>query len=127
MAKRKHAPRGYQSPGARPKGGAGGLGGGGMLSQLQQMQDQMMQAQESLAQETVEVSVGGGVVTVIVNGQQQLQAITIAPEVVDPEDVEMLQDLILSAVNQALEQAQNLASERMGGLTAGLNLPPGLL
>ncbi len=127
MAKRKHAPRGYQSPGARPKGGLGGMGGGGMLSQIQQMQAQMMQAQEGLADETVEVSVGGGVVSVVANGQQAIQAITIAPEAVDPDDVEMLQDLILAAVNQALEKSRDLASERMGDLTAGLNLPPGLL
>ncbi|NUQ38227.1 MAG: YbaB/EbfC family nucleoid-associated protein [Caldilineales bacterium] len=103
------------------------MGGGGMLSQIQQMQAQMMQAQEGLADETVEVSVGGGVVSVVANGQQAIQAITIAPEAVDPDDVEMLQDLILAAVNQALEKSRDLASERMGDLTAGLNLPPGLL
>lgn len=98
-----------------------------MLAQIQQLQQEMEAAQASLADETVEVSVGGGVVSVVASGQQEIRAITIKPEVVDPDDVEMLQDLILSAVNEALKQAQQLASQRMGGLTQGLNLPPGLI
>ena len=98
-----------------------------MLAQIQQLQQEMEAAQASLADETVEVSVGGGVVSVIASGQQEIRAITIKPEVVDPDDVEMLQDLILSAVNEALKQSQQLASQRMGGLTQGLNLPPGLI
>ncbi len=126
MAKKRKAPRGYSSPGTRSSGG-GGMGGGNMMAQLQQMQEQMAATQEALAEETVEVSVGGGVVTVVVNGHQEILSITIDPDVVDPDDVEMLQDLVLAAVNEALEQSRNLASERMGGLTAGLDLPPGLL
>lgn len=98
-----------------------------MLAQIQQLQQEMEAAQASLADETVEVSVGGGVVSVVASGQQEIRAITIKPEVVDPDDVEMLQDLILSAVNEALKQSQQLASQRMGGLTQGLNLPPGLI
>lgn len=126
MAKKRKAPRGYSSPGTRSSGG-GGMGGGNMMAQLQQMQEQMAATQEQLAEETVEVSVGGGVVTVAVNGNQEILSLTIDPDVVDPDDVEMLQDLVLAAVNEALERSRNLASERMGGLTAGLDLPPGLL
>jgi len=103
------------------------MGGGDMMAQIQQMQEQMALTQEQLAAETVEVSVGGGVVLVAANGNQEIQSITIEPDVVDPDDVEMLQDLVLAAVNEALDQSRQLASERMGGLTAGLDLPPGLL
>lgn len=127
MAKKKHAPPGYRQPGSRgPSAGPGFGGGGNMMTQIQQMQQQMMSAQEALADEMVEVSVGGGVVTVVATGQQEIRSISIKPEVVDPEEVEMLQDLVLSAVNEALDQSRKLASERMGGLTQGLNLPPGL-
>jgi len=131
MAKRKKAPKGYRSPGSKPKGPRvprGGAGGGGdMLAQFQLLQEQMAQAQAALAEETVEVSVGGGMVKVVATGQQDIVSINIQPEVVDPDDVEMLEDLILSAVNEAIEQSRKLAEERMGGLTAGLGLPPGLL
>ena len=129
MAKKRKARRGYRSPGSRSGGGGGGsMGGGGdMMAQMQQMQAQMAVTQEQLAAETIEVGVGGGVVTVVANGNQEVQSITIDPDVVDPDDVEMLQDLVLAAVNEALDQSRNLASERMGGLTAGLDLPPGLL
>lgn len=125
MAKKKKAKRTYRSPGSR--GGGGGGMGGDMMAQLQQMQEQMMAAQEALADETVEVSVGGGVVTVVATGQQEIRSITIEPDVVDPDDVEMLQDLILAAINGALDQSRQLSSERMGGLTEGLDLPPDLL
>ena len=128
MAKRKKAPKSYRSPGSRPKGPrrAGG-GGADMMAQLQAMQEQMAQTQAALADETVEASVGGGMVKVTANGQQDILSISIQPEVVDPDDVEMLEDLILSAVSEALENARKLSEERMGGLTAGLDLPPGLL
>lgn len=132
MTKKKHPPRGYRSPGSgggtpgMPGLTGGGRGGGNMLAQIQQLQQEMETTQASLADETVEVSVGGGVVSVTANGQQEIRSITIRPEVVDPEDVDMLQDLILSAVNEALTQSRELASERMGGLTQGLNLPPGI-
>jgi DNA-binding YbaB/EbfC family protein len=103
--------------------GLGAGGGGGMLQQIQKLQEDMLKAQEALGNETVEVSVGGGAVTVVMTGHQELRSVTIKPEVVDPNDVEMLQDLILAAVNEAVEKSQSLAAERMGGLTSGLNLP----
>ena len=97
-----------------------------MMAQVQALQEQMAQTQAALAEETVEASVGGGVVKVVANGQQDILSISIQPEVVDPDDVEMLEDLILSAVSEALELSRKLAEERMGGLTSGLGLPPGL-
>ncbi len=125
MAKRKKAPKGYRSPGSRPKGPR--MPGGDMMAQLQALQEEMAKQQAALAEETVEVSVGGGMVKVVATGQQDIVSIAIQPEVVDPDDVEMLEDLVLSAVNEAIEQSRKLAEERMGGLTAGLGLPPGLL
>ncbi len=110
--------------GAGIGGQAGGMGN--IMSQMNKMQEQMAQTQEELADEMVEVSVGGGVVTVVANGNQEIQSIKIQPDVVDPEDVEMLEDLILSAVTEALQKSSDLAEERMGGLTSGLGLPPGL-
>jgi DNA-binding YbaB/EbfC family protein len=98
-----------------------------MMAQLQAVQEQMAQTQAALADETVEASVGGGMVKVVASGQQDILSISIQPEVVDPDDVEMLEDLILSAVTEALERSRKLSEERMGGLTAGLDLPPGLL
>jgi len=101
----------------------GGGGGGGMMQQIQKLQADMLKAQEALGAETVEVSAGGGAITVVITGHLELKSITIQPEVVDPADVEMLQDLVLAAVNEAIQKAQSLAAERMGGLTGGLNLP----
>jgi DNA-binding YbaB/EbfC family protein len=90
---------------------------------MRDLQNKMMKIQDELAQETVEVEAGGGVVRVVMNGQQQLQSVTIDPEVVDPEDVDVLQDLIVQAVNDALTRSQELAAQRMGVLTGGLKLP----
>ncbi|MCX7853496.1 MAG: YbaB/EbfC family nucleoid-associated protein [Caldilineales bacterium] len=118
MPKKRHAPRGYRPPGS-------GGGSNPMLSQIQQLQQAMAAAQSALAELTVEATAGGGMVTVVANGQQEILAITIRPEVVDPDEVEMLQDLILAAVNQALEKSRALAGEQLGGLTQGLNLPAG--
>lgn len=115
MAKIKPRPM-YGTP--RPGGG-----GGNMMAQLQKLQEEMARTQEQLGNETVEASVGGGVVKAVVTGQQKLVSITIAPEAVDPDDIEMLQDMIVAAVNEALERSQALAAERMGVLTGGLNLP----
>lgn len=92
----------------------------------QQMQRQMQKIQEELAVTVVEGSAGGGAITVKMNGHRELQAITIAPEVVDPEDVEMLQDLLLVAINDASKQAQELAEQRMGPLMGGMKGMPGL-
>jgi DNA-binding YbaB/EbfC family protein len=97
--------------------------GGGMAQQLQKLQQQMLETQEALGDEVVEVTAGGGAITVAINGHQHVQSITIDPEVVDPEDVDMLQDLIVAAVNEAIEKSQNLAAERLSGVTGGLGLP----
>ncbi|RMF03083.1 MAG: YbaB/EbfC family nucleoid-associated protein [Chloroflexi bacterium] len=96
---------------------------GGLAGQLQAMQQQMAETQEALGSETVEVSAGGGAITVVITGHQEFKSITIDPDVVDPEDVEMLQDLVLSAVNQAVKASQDMATERMEAITGGLNIP----
>jgi DNA-binding YbaB/EbfC family protein len=83
----------------------------------------MMQAQEALKDEEVTATSGGGMVTVVANGHQQVLSVTIDPEVVDPEDVDMLQDMVMAAVNEALDQSRELASERMGALTGGVDIP----
>lgn len=93
-----------------------------MMRQVQKMQADMAAAQEALANETVEASAGGGMVTAVVTGTGELQSVSIAPEVVDPDDVEMLEDLVVAAVVEAMRLAQERAAERMGGLTAGLDL-----
>ena len=94
-----------------------------MMKQIQELQDQLMQAQEDLGGESVTASVGGGTVTVVMNGHQEIQSIKIAPEVVDPDDVEMLEDLILAAINEAATKAKAMAEAKMGGLTGGLGIP----
>ena len=91
-----------------------------MLKQVRQMQSQMMQIQENLANETVEASVGGGMVTATFTGQGDMKGIKIDPDVIDPEDKEMLEDLVISAVNEGLKKSRELMSERMGGLTGAL-------
>jgi len=93
-----------------------------MMAQVQRMQADMVAAQEALAEETVEASVGGGMVTAFVSGTGDLRKISISPDVVDPDDVEMLEDLVVAAVVEATRMAQELAQERMGGLTAGLDM-----
>lgn len=102
---------------------------GNLMKQAQQFQTKMAKLQEELGQRTVEASSGGGMVTVVVNGQQEVVSIKIDPEVVDPDDIDMLQDLILAAVNDGLTRAKNMVNEEMGKLTGGLNLPniPGLI
>jgi len=99
--------------------------GGGMnqmMRQMQRMQADMAVAQEALAAETVEASVGGGMVTASATGSGQLLRISISPEVVDPEDVEMLEDLVVAAVTEALRAAQELQTQKMGAVTGGLDL-----
>ncbi|CAB1064419.1 Nucleoid-associated protein YaaK [Olavius sp. associated proteobacterium Delta 1] len=98
-------------------------GMGNMMKQAQKLQSQMMRLQEELADKTVESSSGGGMVTVVASGRQQIVSIQIENEVVDPDDVEMLQDLVLAAVNDALAKAQEMVSSEMGKLTGGLNIP----
>ncbi len=97
-----------------------------ILKQAQKMQEDMLAAQESLKDEVVEATAGGGMVTVKVSGDLQIKSITIDPEAVDPEDVEMLQDTVLAAVNGALNAAQELAASKMGGIAGGLGGPGGL-
>lgn len=94
-----------------------------MMKQVQKMQQDMLKLQEELGNRTVESSAGGGVVKVIANGKNEVISVEIKPEAVDPEDVEMLQDLITAAVNEALRKAQELVSEEMGKLTGGLKIP----
>ena len=96
-----------------------------MLKQVQQMQAEMMKAQEGLKDEIVEASAGGGMVTVKISGELEIKDLTIDPEAVDPEDVEMLQDMVLAAVNEALRSAQELAANKMQQATGGLGGPGG--
>jgi len=93
-----------------------------MMQQVQQMQHDMQEAQEQLAHETVSASAGGGMVTAQVTGDLRLTSVTIDPEAIDPEDVDMLADMVMAAVNEALRAAQELAASRMGGATEGLDL-----
>ncbi len=102
---------------------ASGGGMGGMLQQIQKLQEEMLKTQEELGQETISVTAGGGAITIVVTGQQRIESIKIDPEVVDPEDVEMLQDLIVAAVNEAIEKSREMAAQRLGSLTGGLNIP----
>jgi DNA-binding YbaB/EbfC family protein len=97
-----------------------------MLKQVQQMQAEMAKAQEQLESEIVEATAGGGMVTVKVTGGLEVKEIRIDPEAIDPEDADMLQDLVLAAVNEALRSAQELAASRLGAATGGLGGPGGL-
>ncbi len=98
-------------------------GFGNIMKQAQKMQSKMMKLQEELADETVEASSGGGMIKVVVNGKQQVVSINIEKEVVDPEDIDMLQDLVIAAVNDALTKSQEMVSEKMGKVTGGINIP----
>jgi nucleoid-associated protein EbfC len=97
-----------------------------MMRQVQQMQAEMMKAQEELKREVVEASAGGGMVTVKISGDLELKELRIDPEAVDPEDVELLQDMVQAAVNEAIRAAQELAASKMGAATGGLAGPGGL-
>ena len=100
------------------KGGMGNL-----FKQAQQMQQKMVKMQEELAQRTVEASVGGGMVSVTVNGKNEVLRLKIEPQVVDPDDIEMLEDLVLAGVNEALRKSQEMISDEMSKLTGGMNIP----
>ena len=117
-----------------PQGGPGGLDLNSMMKQVQQMQAEMPEAQEKLKDEVVDASAGGGMVKVKMSGDLRLLEIAIDPEAIDPEDPELLQDMVLAAVNEAIRSAQELAASRMGGVAGlggiggaggmgGLNLP----
>ncbi len=98
-------------------------GMGNMMKQAQKLQKKMMKMQEELGERTVETTSGGGMVKVVASGKQQIISIEIEKEVVDPDDVEMLQDLVLAAVNDALKKSQEMVSAEMSKLTGGLNIP----
>jgi nucleoid-associated protein EbfC len=104
--------------------GKGGLGNmGNMMKQVQQMQAKMEKMQAEMAEKEVEGTAGGGMVKVLINGKNEVLSVTIDPEVVDKEDVEMLQDLVAAAINQAYQKVQEMQSEMMSGITGGMNIP----
>lgn len=106
--------------------GMGGFGGGmnmNMMKQVQKMQQDMMKMQQELENKTYTAAAGGGVVSATVTGKREVKEVVIDPDAVDPEDVEMLQDMILAAVNDALDSAEQMASQQMSAVTGGLNIP----
>jgi DNA-binding YbaB/EbfC family protein len=128
---KRNRPSGRPGGGSVAKRGGGGLARGAndpnqMIAQMQKVQEEMEKTQAELDNEEVTASVGGGMVTVVATANQEIRSVTINPEAVDPDDVDMLQDLIVAAINEALQTGKALAEERMGALTGGLNLPPGL-
>lgn len=115
---------GGSRPGARNLPPMGGMGN--IMSQMQKLQEEMAREEAALADAEITASAGGGMVTVVATGKQVIRSLTINPEAVVPDDVEMLQDMVLAAINEVLEKARELEKERMGALTGGMNLPPGL-
>jgi len=116
-------PFGGGGPGMPSGGSLGGGMGGDLAARVRKMQGDMEKAQEGLAEEMVTGSAGGGMVEVDMDGHQAIQALRIKPEVVDPEDVEMLEDLLLAAIGDASDKVKSLTEERMGGFADGLNIP----
>ena len=109
-------------------GGMGNMGNmAGMMKKVQKMQSEMKKMQDELKRKTVDVTTGGGAVKVVMNGEKQVQSLTIDPAAVDPEDVEMLQDLLSAAFNEATKKVDEMMAAEMGKLTSGLGLPPGML
>ena len=104
-------------------GGPPGMNMQGLMKQAQKMQKQMAQMQEELANKTLEVSSGGGAIKVTINGEKQITDLSISPEVVDPYDVEMLQDLVISAVNEAYRQMEESVAAQMSKITGGVSMP----
>ncbi len=94
-----------------------------MLQQAQQLQARLAKVQDELSDATVEASSGGGAVTVVVNGQQEIRSVKISPEAVDPDDVGLLEDMVLAAVNEAINKSKELAAEKLGAITGGLRIP----
>jgi hypothetical protein len=93
------------------------------MKQAQKIQEKMVRVQEELAEKTVEATAGGGMVTAVVNGKHELTSLKIEKEVVDPEDIEMLQDLIVAAVNEGIRKSQEMAAQEMSKITGGFNIP----
>lgn len=109
-------------------GGMGNMGNmAGMMKKMQKLQNEMKKMQEDLKKRTIDVSVGGGAVKIVMNGEKEVQSLVIDPAAVDPEDVETLQDLITAAVNQATKKVDDMMASEMGKLTGGLGLPPGMM
>ncbi|TCL37579.1 hypothetical protein EV210_1056 [Anaerospora hongkongensis] len=98
----------------------------GMMKKVQKLQADMSKMQEELKTRTLEATAGGGAVKVVMNGEKQIVSLKIAPTAVDPEDVEMLEDLVSAAVNEALKKVDDMMAQEMGKLTGGMNLPPGM-
>jgi DNA-binding YbaB/EbfC family protein len=94
-----------------------------VLRQAQDLQAKLLKAQQELAEMTTEVSSGGGAIKIVVDGQQRIRSVTISPEAINTEDIEMLQDLVMTAVNEAIQKSQELAANHLSGLTGGLKLP----
>ncbi len=108
-------------------GNMGNMGNmAGMMKKMQKLQGEMAKMQEELKTRTVEVSAGGGAIKVIINGDKQIQSLKIEPSAVDPADIEMLEDLVAAAVNEAIKKVDDMMAKEMGKLTGGLNLPPGM-
>lgn len=131
MAKKKKNSRrrmaeasGMAAPSMGTGGQAGGMGN--LMSQMNKLQDEMAKTQDELSEEVLTVSAGGGMITIEITGQQEFRSIHIEPDAVDPDDVEMLEDLVLAAITEAMEKSQAVQEERMGALTGGMGLPPGL-
>ena len=116
------AKRSFRGKPKKSKSSGMGGGGGNMMAQLQAMQEQMKQAQGNLENEFVTVSAGGGMVTVEISGHQRVKSIKIDPDIVDPDDVETLEDVLLEAMNQAIEESQAMAAGTMEGITGDLGL-----
>lgn len=108
-------------------GNMGNMGNmAGMMKKMQKLQGEMAKMQEELKKRTMEVSAGGGAIKVVINGEKQIQSLKIDPAAVDPEDIEMLEDLVAAAINEAIKKVDDMTAQEMGKLTGGLNLPPGL-
>ena len=109
-------------------GGMGNMGNmAGMMKKMQKLQNEMKKMQEDLKKKTIDVSVGGGAVKIVMKGEKEVQSLVIDPSAVDPEDVETLQDLVTAAVNQAIKKVDDMMASEMGKLTGGLGLPPGMM
>lgn len=108
---------------SRGKGPRIPMGGGNMMSQFKKMQEEMMKVQETLQHERITVTAGGGAVTVVISGAQRVQSIAVSQELIQSGDTEMLGDILVAAVNDAIEQSQTLAAERLNSVTGGLGLP----
>jgi nucleoid-associated protein EbfC len=104
------------------KGPAAGMNPSNLMGQFQKMQQEMAVTQDKLADELVTVTAGGGAISITISGHQRVQAITLNPEIVDPEEIELLQDMLVAGINAAIEQSQTMAAQKMEGLTGGLDI-----